>query len=197
MGIKLGCIVEGHGEVLALPILIRRLAISLDPGLIVECHTRRVPKSQLMRPAELERVLEAVSRQIGRSSPVLVLLDADKDCPMILARDLLHRSRVSHADLHVSIVVAKHEYEAWFIAAANSLACTSGLPNEMDAHPAPETVQGAKEWITARMGPGKRYSETRHQPTFTAAFSIAEARSAPSFRKLEKEVARLLKGEAD
>jgi hypothetical protein len=119
MGVKLGCIVEGHGEVLALPILIRRLVRSVNPGLLVDTAMRRVPKSQLVRPGELER---AVSRQIGRSSPVLVLLDADDDCPMIIARSLLERSRASHADLRVSIVVAKHEYEAWFIAAAKSLA---------------------------------------------------------------------------
>jgi len=80
---------------------------------------RRVPRSQLIRPGELERVLEAVTRQIGRSSPVLVLLDADDDCPVIVARNLLERSRASHADLRVSIVVANREYEAWFIAAAN------------------------------------------------------------------------------
>jgi hypothetical protein len=47
------------------------------------------------------------------------------------------------------------------------------------------------------MGPGKRYVETRHQPAFTAAFSISDARSAPSFRKLEREVAKLLIGKPD
>jgi hypothetical protein len=197
MGIKLGCIVEGHGEIQALPILIRRLVASINPGLSVEAEMRRVPKSQLIRPGELERVLEAITRQIGRSSPVLVLFDADDDCPFIIARNLLERSRASHADLRVSIVVANREYEAWFIAAANSLAGKSGLPSELAAHEAPETIRDAKGWFTTRMGPGKRYIETRHQPAFTAAFSISEARSVPSFRKLEREVARLLMGKPD
>jgi hypothetical protein len=89
-------------------------------------------------------------------------------------------------------VVANREYEAWFIAAANSLAGKSGLPDDLPAHEAPETLRDAKGWFTSRMGPGKRYVETRHQPAFTATFSIAEARSARSFRKLEREVKRLV-----
>ena len=36
MTVKIGCIVEGHGEVAAVPILIRRVVESLYPELLVD-----------------------------------------------------------------------------------------------------------------------------------------------------------------
>jgi hypothetical protein len=34
--IKVGCVVEGHGEVKALPVLLRRMGISIDPDVYLE-----------------------------------------------------------------------------------------------------------------------------------------------------------------
>jgi hypothetical protein len=57
----------------------------------------------------------------------LVLLDADDDCPKDLADKLKDRCHANHADVAISIVIAKKEYEAWFLAAARSLAGQHGL----------------------------------------------------------------------
>jgi Domain of unknown function (DUF4276) len=191
MPVRVGCIVEGHGDLLGLPILIRRLAQLHDPSLTVTFEFRRISRSQLLRPGELERLVEAITRQIGRSTPLLVLLDSDKDCPLVLAQGLLDRCKAAHADVPVSVVVAKCEYEAWFLAAADSLAGRGGLRVDVAAPQEPEEIRGAKEWLSARMISGARYSETRHQPLFSSLLEIDQARKSRSFRKLEREISRM------
>jgi len=68
-----------------------------------------------------------------------------------------------YADVTISIVIAKREYEALFLAAARSLAGQSGLAEQLEPPIDPESVQGAKEWLAAHMRPDKSHSPTRHQ----------------------------------
>ena len=50
MPLQVACIVEGHGEVEAVPVLIRRIAESLDPGMVVLLPSPlRVPKNKLVK----------------------------------------------------------------------------------------------------------------------------------------------------
>lgn len=150
-------------------------------GLIVEGHGEQEAAPAL-----------TLTRQIGRGQPLLVLLDADDDCPRDLADNLKARCHTDHADVAISIVIAKKEYEAWFLAAPRSLAGQRGLVEQPDPPNDPELVQGAKEWLTARMPSDQSYSPTRHQAAFSDLMDLSEARKAPSFRKLEKELGRLL-----
>jgi hypothetical protein len=143
----------------------------------------------------LERAVEALTRQIGRDRPILVLLDADDHCPKELASDLKTRCRASHGDLRISIVIANKEYEAWFLAAAQSLSGFGGLAEHLNPPNDPESVRGAKEWLTSKMTSGQSYSPTRHQPVFSDRMDLSEARRAKSFRKFEKEISALLEFE--
>jgi hypothetical protein len=188
----LGLIVEGHGEESAASLLIRRLA---SESLNCPCppiRVHRVPKSRLLLAGELERSIELMSRQLGPGMPILVLVDADDACPSELASELVARSLVSHPHLNIGIVVAKREYEAWFLSSAGTLAGKFGLSQILVPPENPEDVIGAKEWLSRQMGSGRCYSPTRHQASFSAALSLDDARRCRSFRKLEKEVARLL-----
>ena len=190
--VRVGLIVEGHGEEQAAPVLIRRIAHERGFYNHIICSVRRVSKSQLIRPTELERAVEALARQIGREKPILILIDADEDCPATLSAGLKDRCSTSHADLSVSIVVANREYEAWFLAAATSLAGHRGLSERLARPTHPEAIRGAKEWLTARMSPNQAYSATRHQAAFSERIDLSLARHARSFRKFEKEIAHLL-----
>lgn len=192
-GLDLGIIVEGHGEVEATPVLIRRIAHSLSFYIPIACHVRRINKSQLLQPGELEKAVEALTRQIGRNHPLLILLDADRDCPSDLASRLRVRCHTAHADVTISIVIAHKEYEAWFLAAAKSLAGQCGLTGQIECPADPESIRGAKEWLTARMPPGVSYSPARHQAVYSGLMDLSEARQARSFRKLEKELGCLLR----
>jgi len=124
---------------------------------------------------------------------VLVVLDADEDCPKTLAAQLLRRARTGVADLPVSVVLAKREFEAWYLAAAESLRGQRGLPPDLEPPPEPEAIRGAKEWLQRHMPFGRRYSETLDQPALAAVFNLELARRrSPSFEKLCREMARLL-----
>lgn len=121
-------------------------------------------------------------------------IDADDDCPRDLAPALLERARTARGDLNTAVVLAKHEYEAWFLAAAHSLRGLYGLPLDLAPPPAPESIRGAKGWLTRHMPRGRPYDEVRHQPAFTSRFDLGLAREAPSFDKCFREVVRLLTG---
>lgn len=196
MTLTISCIVEGHGEVSSIPILLRRIAESLDPTLVVSVpHPLRVPADKLRRPDELERHVELAARKVGAEGGVLILLDADdeEDCPARLGPELLARCIAQRSDVRVSVVLAKREYEAWFLAAASSLAGRRGLADDLEGPEDPEQVRGAKEWLRRHMTPGTTYAPTQDQPALTALFDLSAARAAsPSFDKCHREVVRLL-----
>jgi hypothetical protein len=94
-------------------------------------------------PNGIEREVESNS-WVGPSGGILVLLDADDDCPAELAPALLNRARSARPDRRVSVVLAKREFEAWFLASAQSLAGRFSSPADMEAPDDPEGVRGAK-----------------------------------------------------
>jgi hypothetical protein len=189
MNLKIGCIVEGHGEIEAVPILVRRITQEVYPNLVVQLIPPvRVPKSRLIKQRELERTVEFVARGVGQQGGILILLDSDDECPATLGPGLLARARQVRADLPIRVILAKREFEAWFLASAESLRGRRGLADDLESPPNPESIRGAKEWLTARMSEGRRYVETLDQPALTASFDLQRARAAASFDKLFRDV---------
>ena len=191
MPIRIACIVEGQGESQAVPILIRRIAASCDPGLLVHISHLRVAKSKLLRPRELERAAELAAIRVGGAGGILLLLDSDDDCPAELGPLLLARLRAARADLPSAVVLAHREFESWFLAAAESLRGHKGLPRDLDPPPAPEDVRGAKEWLSHRTAT-RAYSPAVDQASFTDRFDLEGAKRAPSFHRCYREIMRLL-----
>lgn len=155
---RLVAVVEGRGEVAAVPMLRR---IGLERGLDPALHALkpiRVSRPKLVRPPgdghdEVARVVRlAVGTLRGRDG-VLVLVDADEDEPLGLERDLRRRGTPPAGDVPLAVVAATREYASWFLAAAASLAGRRGLPAVLHDHPDPESVRGAKEWLSRRMRP--------------------------------------------
>lgn len=192
--LQIAAIVEGDGEVEAVPVLIRRLADLVGWAGRVRVHpVIRQPASKLLKPAELERHIELAARKLNGPGGIIVLLDCDDDCPAILGPALLARVRRSRKDLPVSLVLAHREFEAWFLAAAASLGGKRKLPPGLQSHPAPEAVRGCKEWLSRQMPRGEGYDETTDQPALAALFDLNVARVAcPSFDKCYREISSLL-----
>lgn len=190
------CIVEGHGEMLAMPVLLRRIAAWLFPQDHVDVVTPiRVQKDRfLQRAEEFSRFLllarsKAGQDGVGADGHVLILLDADDDCPMQRASAILEKARCVVPDRKLSVVLANREFEAWFIASAVSLDGVRGLTvRPGDERVEAEAPRDAKGWMAVRMPTG--YGETTDQPAFAARMNLemAKARSR-SFRKLCKELA--------
>ena len=130
-------------------------------------------------------------RDGGRA--ILIVMDADDDCPGQNAPVLLDWVRPIVEPIPVSIVYAKAEYESWFLAAVHSLRGDRGIAQDAMAPPDPEAIRGAKEYLERRcMIPGATYSPTVDQPALTDRFSFEEARQAcPSFDKLWRDLERL------
>lgn len=184
-------LVEGHGEVGAAALLLRRLIEREQRYDVSVARPFRVKRNKVVKDGELERSLEqAVTSR--HAAAAIVLLDADDDCPVELADNLRHRATTT-LDQPVSIVIATIEFEAWFLAAKSSLQGRCGIREDAPDLPDPETIRGAKGRLSENMDGRRRYIEVDDQPSLAAALDLdlAEA-NARSFRKLCSEVRRLL-----
>ncbi|MBM3748508.1 MAG: DUF4276 family protein, partial [Acidobacteria bacterium] len=112
--------------------------------------------------------------------------------PKTLAPELLERAQKAASHLPVAVVLPKREFEAWFLAAAESLRGYRDLSADLEPPSDPEAVRGAKEWLQRHLPPGRRYSETLDQPALAAVFDLELARRrSSSFEKLCREITRL------
>lgn len=192
--VTIASIVEGDGEVEALPVLIRRIASVVTPEDPPRVERPiRVPRGRLLKAEELERAVKLAARRAGPGGRILVVFDADDDCPRELGTKVLGRATSARTDRHIRVVLAKREYEAWFLAAAESIAGRRELSADLVAPEVPEAIRDAKGWLSARMPRGRAYRETRDQAALSATFDLKQARrSAPSFAKLWRDVEALL-----
>ena len=198
MKIQISCIVEGHGEVDAVPKLIHRVAENYyttnhnSELVIVTPPPIRAKRNQIVKVGELERKVELAARKLKGQGAILIILDSDDECPAKLGPELLHRASQVQHNLPIAIVLAKQEFEAWFLAAATSLRGQKGLKNDIDSPNDPEAIRGAKEWLSQRMENSRTYRETRDQATLTALFDLEQARRVDSFDKCYRDIVRLL-----
>lgn len=176
-------VVEGHGDVEALPVLLRRLGPHLGAGHLQVPRPYRMPRTQLVRAGRLEVAVWLQADLVPARGGVLVVVDADDDCPATLGPELLHRAQGARPDKRIGLVLAKRELEAWFLA---------GLPDQ-DRPDDPENVRGAKERLKQLRG---RYRPTANQAGLAATFDLDRARRhAPSFDKLCRELIGLIGAE--
>ncbi|MEQ8964657.1 MAG: DUF4276 family protein [Azospirillaceae bacterium] len=184
-------IVEGHGEATAVPILLRRIFLETLGRTDLDClKPHRLPRNKLEAPGELERAVELGARKIkSRNSAglILVLMDADDACPAATAPAVL--SRISRHDVACSVVFANREFESWFLVAARSLRSDKRVRSDAEPPSDPESIRGAKEALGRMvMVSGAVYRPAVDQPALTARMDLAEARQAPSFDKLCRDI---------
>lgn len=191
--LKFICIVEGHGEVEAVPLLVRRIGERMiEPVHFQIIHPIRIPASKLYKEGELEKAVELAARKTMPDGVILIMLDCDDGCPAELGPSLLARAQRVRQDRKIAVVLAKKEFEAWFLASASSLRGIRGLADNIVSPPNPESIRDAKGWLSLKMGKNKSYSETTDQPALTSLFDIDAALSSDSFNKFYREIIRLL-----
>ena len=76
------------------------------------------------------------------------------------------------------------EFESWFLAGAESLRGRHGLANDLVPPQDPESIRGAKEWLSDRMESSRKYTEVLDQPALAALVDLEMARrkNQKSFR---------------
>jgi len=186
-------IVEGHSEVQSVPVLLRRLFAEMGRYELLVARPLRVGRYKIVRPGELERAIALARRRPKGCDAILLLLDADDDCPKELAPDLLERARQAGAGLLVAVVLAKSEFESWFLGSLESLRGVRGLTEAAVSPARPEDIRGAKEYLRRQMGPGYTYVETDDQLALASRFDLQLARRrCPSFDKFVRDIEMIL-----
>jgi hypothetical protein len=188
--INVTAIVEGDGEVIALPVLLRRLNEWLTPEVYVDVgYPIRVRRDRFLlnKDDEFRRYITLAANKCGDEGWILILFDADDDCPAELGQEILRRAQCIAPHRKISVVLANREYEAWFIAAAESLQGNRGFIYDPEKVVDPERPRDAKGWIKACMA-NRSYGETTDQPAFSKLIDLQLAFDrSRSFRKLCSE----------
>lgn len=171
---KIGLIVEGHGDRLALPGLLMRVAsevferYDVQPAVPFRINRGRFsPKFD-----DYERAVQLLAMQ---NDAVLVVIDSDDDDPVALKLDLEARATAVAGHRRTLVAPAVREFEAWF------LACVDGMQNQGDVLPDatcqddPDSHAGAKGAFAKRLRSGV-YSETVDQKKYCSLMDLALAR---------------------
>jgi len=186
-------IVEGHGDVSAVPVLVRRLrdkagAFEIDVGRPIRRRRWEFAKEDTLRGA----VRIALRR--SECSAILVVFDSDEDCPKELAPNVESWAKAEAGMIPCAVVMAHREYEAWFLASIESLKGKRGIREDAESHPDPEQPRGAKEHLEKRMVTGRSYSETADQAPLTELFDMSAAYArCRSFRHMASAFGKVVK----
>lgn len=179
--IRVAAIVEGYGDVQAVPSLIAKTSNLLGSPAVASDPIRAGEWKLLRRPGIIEDYLElAATRQWDL---ILVVLDLEDDCAMAEAASARERIELwkNGRDIKVEIVFMVREYETLF------LWCPSCLPVSNNAAlPAdPDNIRGAKERV--KQLTARRYKETQDQLRYTQSLDIAVLyKACRSFRRFCK-----------
>jgi len=180
---RLVCIVEGRGEVAAVP----QLCVSVFQYLgvadwSVDKAPIRQPRGSLVderiksprRPSRPEGIARAATLAMQRrADAALVICDADDDCPATWGP---HALGAIPPPLPAAAVMASREYETWLL---HDLSDAKGV----------ESKRGAKEALR-RLVPS--YEPTTHQLLLTRKLDVPRVRArSDSFDKLVRDLARL------
>lgn len=191
-------IVEGHGEVRALPRLLRRIAAEAAPAASLQVNEPiRIKSGSFFNDSEYQSnyvALAAAKVRQADAGIVLILLDCEDNCPADLGPKLLRQAQAVTGNVAVVVALASREYETWFMAAVESLRGVHGLSLHANSPADPEATRNAKGWIGSLMPYG--YDPITDQLPFTNAFDLAAARRIPSFDRFYRKIAHLVTASA-
>jgi len=174
--VVIACIVEGDGDREAVPSLLRRLR----DDIVIQTPVK-AKRQQVVLASQLERFAAIADSNVsdgGGKGAVLLILDADRDCPATLGPELRDRLRARLPHRPVGCVFAVREFESWIVA------------GHSDASTAADERRESKAWLRNRYG---RYVETVDQKKLTSKFDLELAVSASrSLRHLSATLDRLI-----
>lgn len=189
---KIYPIVEGHGEMQAVPVLLRRLLLE------ARCHSVEIGRpirrtqAQFRNKEDVEKGVTLALLQPDCSA-VVILFDGEDDCPKALAGEVRTWAQGAAGGVPCDVVIAYREFETWFLSAVESLRGRCGIANGAVSPANPESRRDAKAALEEFMPKRRAYSETLDQPSMSAAFDMGQAhRRSRSFRKFVKTVGEAL-----
>lgn len=146
----------------------------------------------MLRSGEIERAITLGTQQRGDVTSILLILDADDDDPAEIEAALQERCHKA-TRLPTGVVVARREFEAWFLGSKDSLRGIRGIRTNANAPDKPEEIRGAKERLSRNMEGERIYNAVYDQPAFAARMDLdLTLQRCISFRRLVSEVERIL-----
>ncbi len=177
-------IVEGQGDEAAVPLLLRRLRNEAQAWGLEVGRPHRKRRTQLVKKDSLQMAVRVATLR-ENCAAILVLFDADNDCPKQLAPTLEQWAREAAGGKPCALVMANREYEAWFLGSMEALRGRAAILPDATSHPNPEAPRDAKGELERCMARGASYSPTVDQAALTAHFNMEDAyRRCRSFQKL-------------
>ncbi len=205
MTLYIAPIVEGHTEVGCVAGLLGRVWTELlgysEPLHVLQpSRGNRDALIDLLSSSLAVKVNEAfanltkrVRRDPAGRGLLLLLLDAENDCPKDMAPRLLEAARKARSDASIACVLAKKMLENWIVAGASTLAGVNGLPDPLPPRSQFEDRSGVV-WIVKQLQAQDRartYKKTVDAKVFVQSLHLAECRqNSPSFDKLCRELER-------
>ncbi|MFT4162934.1 DUF4276 family protein [Shinella sp.] len=174
-------IVEGHGDERAIPVLIRRLLAQRFSFYEVNVlHPYRLPKGKMLQADQWPGVINLACERLkdtrqtdSDTTLILVVCDADDDCPVELKAQMDAHAAAANCDAIFEVVVAQREYESWFLAAATSFVGHADCREDIAAVNDILSIRDAKGYFERNiLRDGKYYSETVDQPKFSAVIGF-------------------------
>lgn len=186
-------VVEGDGDLLAVPELVRRILREIGR------HDVQVarPHKRGDLPKVKGRFDDFFQTAVLEQCPILWVMDYDCEDCRDQARDVADlRERAKHLarDTRYEFVFMIQEFETMFLADHETTRkvfpdIDRGLRFPSD----PEKIRDAKGWISSARPKGFAYKPTQHQQKLAAQVSIARLRArSPSFGRFEAAVQRLI-----
>lgn len=193
---RIVCVVEGHGDVRALPLLatrvLRELLAITGAHWVIEADAIRHPRSRLVdeshpspkRPCELGMVGRAIDQALARdAAAVLLVVDADDDCPAAWGRSL--PIQAPSRPVPIAGVMASREFESWLL--AGHTVHQRAAARAVDPERSPRDAKKALSRLV------RGYTENTHQLEVTRTIDVRSAwENSASFDKLVRSIAKLV-----
>ena len=196
-------IVEGQTEVGCIERLLQRVWTELlaAPDRLQVLPASRGKRDSLINPdhpdftAKVEEAYAKLARRLRHDSSgqgmLLLLIDAEKDCPAELAPRLLGAATRIRSDASIACVMPKRMLENWIVAGASTLAGVNDLPDPLPPRDQFEARSGAA-WLEAQLrskSKVRKYKKPDDAEAFVRVMALQECRdNAPSFDKLCREL---------
>lgn len=185
-------IVEGQGDVFAVPVLVRR---------ILQAHGRfDVQALPPHKRGELPTVKKHFTNifQVAAKEQASILCVLDFDCAQCVdvlqdERDLRQLAQQIRPDIPFAACLIVKEFESLFL--WDEVGARKVLPYIVKStqFPAnPEDIRPVKEWLSDAQPSGMAYKPTVHQAKLAAAINLDALRErSPSYQRLETAVLQL------
>lgn len=189
-------IVEGDGDLKAVPLLLRNLLAfhGLNETQVLPPHKR----------GELPKVAAGFDNYfrmaLKENAAIILVLDFDCDycdCPFLEAEKLYQHAQSIRINWPFKIAFLVKEFECLFLAE------TQAATNVLSLHPGtefpntPEIIRDAKGWLSKALPKGSTYKPTVHQAKITAHLNFDKLRETSSdFRHLENALLHLVRTNA-